>query len=154
MIKLKQTALFFIAVFTLVSFNSCDNNDKSDTAKPVVTLETPINGQEFAPGDIVTIKGLVEAEAGIQEIKIDIHFGEGHSHGTTRDAASEQTKNWEDHKVITDASGSKLYKLEEQFTVPKDATHGHYHLGILVTDKEKREIKKYIEIEIEGDHEE
>ena len=154
--KIKQTALFFISVLVLTGFVACSSDDNEGAKELTVTIESPKNDQEFEPGDTFTLKATITAEAGIEEVKIDIHYGEGHTHTSSlslRDTATEESSSWSFQEVITDAAGKKSYQLTRTILVPEDAPHGHYHVGVLVTDKEKQELKKYIEILVEGDEE-
>lgn len=146
--------LFFITllVITSLSFYSCGDDDKTtDTAGPTITLNSPNNDAAFHIGDKVDIKFKLEDESGINNYKVDIHWGEDHEHKSASVKAVEEVA-WTYTKNFDDKKGQKSAEISiSTEAIPANVKGGHYHLGILATDLVGNESRKYIEIEIE-DH--
>lgn len=115
-----------ILSLALLGFTACEKDDDSDSSKPVITLETPTNEQEFEPGDNISVKGSITDNEALASYKLDIHYGGDHDHGKV---ASEWTyvQTWE-------ASG-KLVNFEHSVSIPADTEHGEYHVIVYATDE-------------------
>jgi Bacterial Ig domain len=66
---MKTLSLYF---FLCVLLSGCSKNSQSnkDTELPVITLDTPLNNQNFADGQTVTISGAITDNQYIAEVHI------------------------------------------------------------------------------------
>lgn len=151
--------LFTVSLILFILFtHSCgDDKDTSDTTGPKITLKSPNNDEMFHIGDKIDINFDLEDESGINNYKIDIHWGGDHEH---KSAPAEikisdiaDVKAWSYQKVLDDKKGQRKAEIRiSTDQIPSNIKGGHYHLGILATDLSGNETRKYIEIAIE-DHE-
>lgn len=156
---MKSRRLLFaasLAILTLLSYSCGDDKDTTDTTGPKITLKSPSNDDAFHIGDRIDISFDMEDESGINNYKIDIHWGEDHEHKSassgTRISELPETKVWSYQKVFDDKKGQKNAEiLISTDQIPDNTKGGHYHLGILATDLSGNETRKYIEITIEDD---
>lgn len=138
-----------------VAFSSCsDDKDESDTTGPVITLTDPNDGDSFARGEDIHITFDLEDESGLNNYKIDIHWGEGHTHKSAVVAHSEPIKEkaWNYLKVYNDDTEVKGKKKAHVHIhtdeIPEDAKLGEYHFGVFASDLKGNESKKYITMKI------
>lgn len=156
---MKKTVITAISTLLMLSaFYACDNNDDDKSAKPTITYLSPEKDAHYHLGDNLEVASTIKSEAGIREIKIDIHYGEGHSHDENGEGHEDHDHDdivdgnaWTESTIITEAENKMEYNLTKNYTIPADAAVGHYHVGILVTDKENQEVKEYRTIEIAKD---
>lgn len=147
--KLLFTAL--LTVSSLFFFSCSDDDETADTTGPTITLNTPGNDDAFHIGDKVAINFKLKDESGINNYKVDIHWGEDHEHKSASVKAVEEVA-WVYTKTFDDKKGQKSAEISiSTDQIPENVKGGHYHLGILATDLAGNESRKYIEIEIE-DH--
>jgi hypothetical protein len=128
--------------------------DEKDTTGPEITLTEPEEGEEYAAGSAggVHIEFDLADVSGLNEYKVDIHSGEGHSHSSLIKAAS-----WNYQKAYEDAKGLKNHHAHDNSdTIPADATLGKYHLVFSATDVHGNESVAYRTFKIvahtEDDH--
>lgn len=120
--------LFALIIFSLL-FASCK---KSDLTPPTVG-EISVNNNttdilEFQPGASFVIRTILEDNLALGQFKIDIHHDfDGHSHKSSTERYKEIR--------IKDIDGL-TYNLEEEFTIPMDASSGTYHGSISALDAE------------------
>ncbi len=82
----------------------------------------------FQPGASFTVRTILTDDTELGQFKIDIHDDfDGHSHKTLTEKFKEIR--------IKNISGTQ-YQLEEQFTIPANASSGTYHGTIRVLDAE------------------
>ena len=120
-------------------FSSCDNDDSSDTIKPLIELHEPEEGQAL-------------------EIGIEIHSNfDHHSHGGNSRAVQE-TVDFSFNRSY-DVSGQKTAHIHHHdIVIPANATAGDYHLMVYCTDAAgnesyiARNIKLSNEVEDEDHH--
>lgn len=144
-------AIFKTIILTaapLLFVTSCSESDEDlDTVKPVIELKTPKDHQEHEFGGKIELIATLTDNVELGSYKIDIHSeGEGghHEHRIASTA-------WEFSDQGT-LSGKK-FDLIKTIPIPEgNFTEGHYHLGIIVTDKAGNETQSYIEIVIGEDH--
>lgn len=137
-IILAATPLFFFA--------SCSESDETlDTVKPVIELKTPKDHQEYEFGGKIELIANLSDNVELGSYKIDIHSdSDGHQHKIATTAWD-----FKDKGTLT----GKKFDLIKTIPIPTgDFTEGHYHLGILVTDKAGNETQSFIEIVIGEDH--
>ena len=152
---MKKTIITLTSILLLATFSACDNDKDNNDALPSIIYLSPDKDAHYLTGGTLEVASDIKAEAGINQIKIDIHYGEGHSHDSTtehddHDHDHEAPQNgWSESKIITSATNKISYSLSESFVIPTDIATGHYHVGILVTDKNNQETKEYRTIEIE-----
>ena len=117
-------------------FSSCDNDDSSDTTKPLIELHEPEEGQALEIGN---------------------EHGVHHSHGGNSRAAQE-TVDFSFNRSY-DVSGQKTAHIHHHdIVIPANATAGDYHLMVYCTDAAgnesyiARNIKLSNEVEDEDHH--
>ncbi|MDR0546773.1 MAG: DUF4625 domain-containing protein [Dysgonamonadaceae bacterium] len=150
----------FFVLFLFVT-TSCDSDNEKDTSGPTITLIEPEKGEEYKAGDAdgVHIEFDLADESGIEQYKIDIHDGSGHSHSSTLKADA-ATIAWSYQKVYDDAKGLKNHHVHiHSEAIPEAAKLGDYHLMIYATDVLGNESFVYTTIkivdhEVEHDHDE
>ncbi|MDR3365830.1 MAG: DUF4625 domain-containing protein [Prevotellaceae bacterium] len=121
---------------------ACDKEDK-DTAGPTITLKEPVEGDTAHAGEAhgLHIELDLADESGLNTYKIDIHYGEGHSHESLLKAAA---NNWSYQKTYDNAKGLKNYHVHvHSDSIPANATLGEYHFGISATDVHGNETSVY-----------
>jgi hypothetical protein len=131
-----KTKAIFYAVIALVGLFliACSKDAAKDTTGPVITLTEPEAGEAFTAGDPdgVHLEFDLEDESGINQYKIDIHYGGGHSHNIKPTAAG---VSWSYQKVYDDRKGQLNAHIHiHSEAIPADAQLGDYHLGISATD--------------------
>lgn len=136
----------------IVGFTACsDDKDVSDTEGPKISLDEPSNGESFKRGKDIHIEFDLEDESGINNYKVDVHWGEGHSHksSTLEQGTTPQDIPWSYQKVYDDKKGQvKAHVHIHSEEIPENAKIGEYHFGILATDLIGNESRKYISIQI------
>jgi hypothetical protein len=153
----------FLKYITLVLspilfFNSCaEADDYLDTEKPEILLATPSEHQEFEFGDTINVQALFKDNIELGSYKIEIHAEtDGHEHKnliSSRTVKANDDSNPWSYNHIADISGNKEYLLNHSIQIPEgDFTEGHYHFGIILTDKAGNEKQSFIEIVIGDDH--
>lgn len=138
----------FVAVTALfITSCSSDDNTTLDTTKPEVKIVTPLEDQHLHPGDVINFEALLKDDVELGKAKVDIHFdGDGHTHAHKSAAAD---KEFSFNQEYTIPNGLKEHTLKGDIQIPADITAGgHYHFGIIATDKAGNETQNYIEIEI------
>ena len=126
-------------------FSSCDNDDSSDTIKPLIELHEPEEGQALEIGN----------EHGVH---FEIHSNfDHHSHGGNSRAVQE-TVDFSFNRSY-DVSGQKTAHIHHHdIVIPANATAGDYHLMVYCTDAAgnesyiARNIKLSNEVEDEDHH--
>lgn len=149
---IKKKLLAALIMLSFVAFSACsDDKDPSDTTGPTITLESPNKGDTFHRGKDIHIEFDLEDEDGINNYKVDIHWGEGHDHRSSamnRTSASQDVA-WSYQKVYDDKKGQKNAHVHIHTNeIPDNAKLGEYHFGILATDISGNESRKYISIQI------
>ena len=128
-------------------FSSCDNDDSSDTTKPLIELHEPEEGQALEIGNEhgVHFEMDLSDDVMLKSYKIEIHSNfDHHSHGGNSRAAQE----------TVDFSFNRSYDV----VIPANATAGDYHLMVYCTDAAgnesyiARNIKLSNEVEDEDHH--
>lgn len=145
----KKILFASLLLLSSISFFSCGDDNDNDTTGPAITLNKPTDESSFSRGDVIALEFDLEDESGINQYKVDIHWGGDHTHKGTK-AESEEHIQWSYQQVYSDKKGEKKAHIHiNTELIPENAEGGHYHLGIIATDLAGNESKKYIEIEIE-----
>lgn len=149
----------FLAMSAFV-FVSCDNDDSSDTTKPLIELHEPEEGQALEIGNEhgVHLEMDLSDDVMLKSYKIEIHSNfDHHSHGGNSRAAG-ATVDFSFNKSY-DISGQKTAHIHHyDIVIPADATPGDYHLMVYCTDAAgnesyvARNIKLSNEVEDEDHH--
>ena len=153
----KKLLFAVLFVTTPLFFFSCgDDEESTDTTGPTLTLNKPTDDEVFHIGETIDIDFNLEDESGINNYKVDIHWGEDHEHKSAAIANSTKADvvevAWTYSKVFDDKKGQKSAHISiSTDAIPDNTKSGHYHLGILATDLAGNETRKYIEIVI-GEH--
>ena len=153
--------IFLLAIILLVglAFSNCKHDE---TNGPVITLEEPEEGQPFTAGSKhgVHMEFDLEDESGLNQYKIDIHYGGGHTHSQSLQTQSlpEQSRaDWSFQKTYDDAKGLIKHQVHvHSDSIHLNATLGEYHLGIAATDVHGNETTVYrtfniVDYEVEDD---
>ncbi|WP_333698022.1 DUF4625 domain-containing protein [Bacteroides congonensis] len=149
----------FMAMSAFV-FVSCDNDDSSDTTKPLIELHEPKEGQALEIGNEhgVHLEMDLSDDVMLKSYKIEIHSNfDHHSHGGSSRSAG-ATVDFSFNKSY-DISGQKTAHIHHHdIVIPADATPGDYHLMVYCTDAAgnesyvARNIKLSNEVEDEDHH--
>lgn len=136
-----------ITITSLFLFFACTDDDLVlDTEKPTVQLATPSEHQEFEFGETITLQAILKDNLELGAYKIEIHADDdGHHHRSL-------TTGWS-FTDTGDISGNKEFLLNKTIPIPEgNYKEGHYHLGLIVTDKAGNETQTFIEIVVGDDH--
>lgn len=141
-------------------FSSCDNDDSSDTIKPLIELHEPEEGQALEIGNEhgVHFEMDLSDDVMLKSYKIEIHSNfDHHSHGGNSRAVQE-TVDFSFNRSY-DVSGQKTVHIHHHdIVIPANATAGDYHLMVYCTDAAgnesyiARNIKLSNEVEDEDHH--
>jgi len=143
---------FYLPMVSLLAtvtfmFSSCDNDDSSDTIKPLIELHEPEEGQALEIGNEhgVHFEMDLSDDVMLKSYKIEIHSNfDHHSHGGNSRAVQEGQKTAHIH--------------HHDIVIPANATAGDYHLMVYCTDAAgnesyiARNIKLSNEVEDEDHH--
>jgi hypothetical protein len=143
--------IVYFAILALIGLFAITCN-KKDTTGPEIILHEPEPGQPFTAGDAhgVHIEFDLADESGLNQYKIDIHFGGGHTHSSPASARLlDESVEWSYQKTYDDAKNLKNHHVHvHSDSIPANASLGEYHLGILATDLEGNETTVYGTFEI------
>ncbi|MDR3189200.1 MAG: DUF4625 domain-containing protein [Prevotellaceae bacterium] len=121
---------------------ACNENEK-DVTKPVITVEEPAEGDTVHAGEAhgLHMEFDLEDESGLNEYKVDVHYGGDHSHSSYVKTTG---TGWSFQKTYGDAKGLRNHHAHHHSdSIPADAALGEYHLGILATDVHGNEASVY-----------
>ncbi len=153
-----------ISLLATVTFmySSCDNDDSSDTTKPVIELNEPEEGQALKIGDEhgVHFEMDLSDDVMLKSYKIEIHSNfDHHSHGgKSRAAAGKQLLILVSTDLTMCPDMKTAHIHHHDIVIPANATAGDYHLMVYCTDAAgnesyiARNIKLSNEVEEEGHH--
>ncbi|MDR3350049.1 MAG: DUF4625 domain-containing protein [Prevotellaceae bacterium] len=141
---MKKIFTFILIAMMGLAFSNCNHDE---TNGPEIILEEPEEGQPFTAGSAhgVHMEFDLKDESGLNQYKIDIHYGGGHVHSQalkTQSAAA--AVDWSYQKTYDDAKGLKNHHVHvHSDSIPENATLGEYHLGISATDVHGNETTRY-----------
>lgn len=128
----------FLALSISALFAACsDDDDVLPVAPPTITgVEIGSDNSKVGyAGSDIHIDAAITAAAGIAEVRVEIH--------------PESGAGWEYDSVYTEGfAGLNNAQFHKHIDIPADAALGHYHLHLIVTDKNgvKEDIEEEIEI--------
>ncbi len=143
-----------LAFLAIPLLSACDNDDDVDTTKPVIEIESPADHAHFHAGDDFDLKALITDNDELASWKISVHYNEdGHSHQKSARASTEEEAEveWQQEWSGTFEASLKSFELTQTITIPANAEHGEYHLGVFALDQSGNEQVVFIEIEVEGE---
>lgn len=152
--------IFTIALSPILFFNSCTDDESTlDTTKPEIMLASPTDHQEYEFGDVIDVQAIFKDNIALGSYKIDIHSDDdGHQHRSGSTTFTNKSKNTTDttpwsYSEIGELTANKEFLLNKTIPIPEgNYTEGHYHFGIILTDKAGNETQTFIEIVIGDDH--
>jgi hypothetical protein len=146
--NLKYLILAFLAIPFL---SACDKDDDVDTTKPVIEVITPADHAHFHAGDEFQLTALITDNDELASWKATVHYNaDGHTHKSAS-ASTEEEVEWQADWSGDIEAGLKSFNLTQTITIPANAEHGEYHLGVFALDKAGNEQIVFIEIEVEGE---
>lgn len=142
----------FLAFLAIPLLSACDDNDDVDTTKPIIEIQSPADDAHFHAGDDFDLTALITDNDELASWKIDIHFNDnGHVHQKSASAsADEEVKvEWQESWSGSIEAGLASFELSRTITIPANAEHGEYHIGVYALDKSGNEQVTFIGIEVE-----
>ena len=137
-----------IMTFLAISFLSACDNDDVDTTKPHVEIISPENQTHYHAGDEFRLKALITDNEALASWKVSVHYNaDGHTHKSASILAEEEVE-WQQDWSANMEAGLASFELVQTITVPANAKHGQYHLGVFALDKSGNEQVVFIEIEV------
>ncbi|MFI3287979.1 MAG: DUF4625 domain-containing protein [Rikenellaceae bacterium] len=148
---MKKQIFLAAAIFTSFTFVSC--TESGDTTKPVITLESPAEGEVLAAdGEGIHFEMELEDNEGLASYKVEIHSNfDGHSHSVSSktDSDATETVDFSFNQTWTDIAGQKNATIHHhEIVIPTDATHGDYHFIVYCLDEAGNESYVVRSIEI------
>ncbi|MDR1405795.1 MAG: DUF4625 domain-containing protein [Prevotellaceae bacterium] len=135
---MKKIFQLTVAVLAGCALAGCSHDETTETTGPVITLHEPEENQPFTAGNAhgVHLEFDLADESGLNQYKIDIHYGEGHTHSQALQAQPQAARaDWSYQKTYEDAKGLKNHHVHvHSDSIPENASLGAYHLGIWATD--------------------
>ncbi len=142
---------YLILAFLAIPFlSACDNDDDVDTTKPVIEIVEPADHAHFHAGDPFDLIALITDNDELASWKVEVHYNDGHDHKSASAIAEEEVE-WHQEWSGTIEAGLKSFELTQTITIPADAKHGEYHIGVYALDKSGNEQVVFIEIEVEDE---
>lgn len=148
--NLKYLILAFMAIAFL---SACDKDDDVDTTKPVIEVIAPITPAHFHAGNEFQLTALITDNDELASWKVTVHYNaDDHTHKSTSASAEEEVEaEWHQDWSGNIEAGLKSFDLNQTITIPANAEHGEYHLGVFALDQSGNEQVVFIEIEVEGE---
>lgn len=115
--------IYISAIALFVALGACK---KVDEEKPVISVASPSEGDEFSGGDLIQIRASLSDNEELSEYKVEIHEAGGHTH--KRGSADEF-----EFEEITAISGTS-HEISTDVSIPDSAETGEYHVLIYCTD--------------------
>ena len=124
------------AVLGVLTFSatSCGSED-GDTTKPAINVIEPEEDAQLLIGDEdgVHFEADFSDDTALKSYKIEIHYAaDGHTHGTPK--LQESTVNFTFNKSYELGGLRNTHIHHHDIKIPENATPGHYHLMVYVTD--------------------
>lgn len=156
--KTKLVYLFSITASLFLASCSEDDDAIVDTQAPEISIVEPHDEEEIAPGGEVHIDALFTDNVELASYKIEIHNAfDDHTHSVLKQTA--QDNPWSYSEIFEIPAGRTSFEAHDHIPVPAEIngqpiSEGHYHFGIYVTDTAGNESQAFLELHIEGEHDE
>jgi hypothetical protein len=146
-----------LALLAIPLLSACDNDDDVDTTKPVIEIESPVDHAHFHAGQDFDLIATFTDNDELASWKVSVHYNaDGHDHQKSTSVSAEEATEveWQQDWSGTIEASLKSYDLNQAMTIPANAEHGEYHLGVYALDNSGNEQVVFIEIEVEdAEHE-
>lgn len=144
--------ILLLALLSLLSFTlaACSDDD-GDTTKPIINVLEPEEDAALLIGDEhgVHFEADFSDDVALKSYKIEIHDAmNGHTHGAAK--LKESTVNFAFNKTYELGGLRNAHIHHHDIIIPENATPGHYHLMVYVTDVAGNQ--SYIARDIELSH--
>lgn len=156
---MKTRLVYLFSITATLLFASCSEDDDSviDTEAPEVMISEPVDEEEIAPGGEIHFDALFTDNVELASYKVEIHNAfDGHTHA---EAKQEEDKDnpWSYNEVFEIEPGQTSFEAHHHIAVPAEIngehiSEGHYHFGVFVTDAAGNESQAFLELHIEGEH--
>lgn len=156
--KTKLIYLFSITASLFLASCSGDDDATIDTQAPVISIAEPHDEEEVAPGGEIHFEATFTDNVALASYKIEVHSAfDGHTHSRTKQEDHHDNP-WSYNEVFTIEPGNTTFDAHEHIDVPAEIngepiSEGHYHFGVYVTDTAGNESQAFLEVHIEGEHE-
>ena len=106
---------------------ACEGDEPIDITAPTITMEEPVNGEQFEAGGTIPFDALFEDDVELATFNIAIHNNfDGHGHGRIEVEPFDFSQSF----TLT----GKSEDVHEDIAVAADATAGPYHLTVEAID--------------------
>lgn len=145
---MKKIINLSFALLSFVSIVACSDSEDADTTKPTVTIISPTDHQEIAPGTTLNFKAALADNVGLKSYKIEIHSAEdGHEH-----KAKKEGEDFEYHITNDVPNSAKNFEVNQAISIPTNVAEEHYHVGITVIDVNGNQNQQFVEVFIGHEH--
>ncbi len=139
----KIRLILFVTMVAAFAFIACSNDD-ADTENPQIVVNSPSDHAPYHMGDEIHFDAEFSDNVALKQIKIDIHFGEGHDH---KSAFEGNEWHWD---TIADLSDRHQH-VQFQIGIPQNTAPGEYHFIVFCTDEAGNESYVPMMIDIEDE---
>lgn len=157
--KTRLIYLFSITASLLITSCSKDDDGNIDTQAPEISIADPVDSEEIAPGGEIHFDAIFTDNVELASYKVEVHNSfDGHTHASARQVESENNP-WSYSEVFEIEPGLTIFEVHEHISVPAEIngqpiSEGHYHFGVFLTDAAGNESQAFLELHIEGAHDE
>ncbi len=156
---MKTNLVYFFSIFSILFLASCSEDDDSmpDNEAPEIEMLEPGEHEEITPGGEIHFDALFTDNEELASYKIEVHNSfDDHTHAEVKQASGEDNP-WSYEEVFQIEPGQTSYEAHSHIGVPAEIngepiSEGHYHFGVFVTDAAGNESQAFVELHIEGDH--
>lgn len=156
---MKTRLVYLFSITATLLFASCSEDDDSvvDTESPEITIIEPHDEEEIAPGGEIHFEALFTDNVELASYKIEVHnVFDDHTHAVAKQE-EHQDNPWSYSEVFIIEPGKTSFEVLNHIPVPAEIngehiSEGHYHFGVFVTDAAGNEAQAFLEIHIEGEH--
>jgi len=156
---MKTRLIYLFSITASLFLASCSEDDDSvvDAQSPEVNMIEPHAEEEIAPGGEVHFEAVFTDNEELDSYKIDIHSNfDGHDHASLKQS---EDNPWSYSEVFQIEPGQTSFEALHHIDVPETMggmaiSEGVYDVGVFVTDAAGNESQAFLEVHIEGDHDE
>ncbi|MBZ9730211.1 DUF4625 domain-containing protein [Salegentibacter sp. JZCK2] len=153
---MKTRLVYLFSITASLLFASCSDDDTViDTESPEITIMEPHDDEEIAPGGELHFEALFTDNVELASYKIDVHSNfDGHDHASLKQS---EGKTWSYSEVFQIEPGQTSFTAVQHIEVPETIdgmaiSEGVYDVGVFVTDAAGNEAQAFVEVHIEGEH--